>query len=448
MEHNEAIAMHRQRRTGQTLAEFAITLPILLLLLFGIIEFGRIFQAWVTLQNSARAAARYATTGTYDDDRYQLDLNAYDPNDTTWWGDPNSIVPCIRNVVPAADGVSEADALALNLAQRGTAITYPNADFLAFSSMDPVQAFQDGPESIYATYYGGDDCDPADPDDQNRRRDLARILSIYHEARIGAAGLALGDQLPPEPAVGFPSGAMDAWDIDDPTTWVLNLGGAHYPDPSTVPWYQVWDRPLPGDADGDPLTAAEYYHLRHSDEKGWFDLTICSSRPTLQNDPLLSHASGDGRFEFPTILESARDLRAPVCLLEEEPSGGNAAKGWTTNLNDPWLDAGGPGDTVSLVVTFNHPLITPLGLASYLPLQARRVAVNEAFRSPRAVPPSYSLPDPPKLLPTDTPTHTYTPSLEYVDADGDEYAGLRVHAGGAGQFVQLQRRPYLADHHQ
>ncbi len=59
-------ALHDRRRTGQTLAEFAITLPILLILLFGIIEFGRIFQAWVTLQNAARAAARYASTGVYD----------------------------------------------------------------------------------------------------------------------------------------------------------------------------------------------------------------------------------------------------------------------------------------------------------------------------------------------------------------------------------------------
>ena len=47
----------QRRHKGQTLAEFALTLPILLILTFGIIEFGRIFQAWVTLQNSARAAA-------------------------------------------------------------------------------------------------------------------------------------------------------------------------------------------------------------------------------------------------------------------------------------------------------------------------------------------------------------------------------------------------------
>jgi hypothetical protein len=94
---NEQLRLHNRRRTGQTLAEFAITLPILLLLLFGIIEFGRIFQAWVTLQNSARAAARYATTGVYNTDKYQLHLNVYDPTNSAWQGDLDSIVPCLKN---------------------------------------------------------------------------------------------------------------------------------------------------------------------------------------------------------------------------------------------------------------------------------------------------------------------------------------------------------------
>src|SRR3954452_13834669 len=95
---DEQALLHNRRRTGQTLAEFAITLPILLLLLFGIIEFGRIFQAWVTLQNSARAAARYATTGVYNTDKFKLNLNVYDSSDATWHGDIDSIVPCLKNV--------------------------------------------------------------------------------------------------------------------------------------------------------------------------------------------------------------------------------------------------------------------------------------------------------------------------------------------------------------
>ncbi|MEA3338815.1 MAG: TadE family protein, partial [Chloroflexota bacterium] len=52
-----------ERRKGQGIVEFALVLPILLLLLFGIIEFGRIFQAWLTIENAARQAARFAVSG-------------------------------------------------------------------------------------------------------------------------------------------------------------------------------------------------------------------------------------------------------------------------------------------------------------------------------------------------------------------------------------------------
>jgi hypothetical protein len=51
---------------GQALLEFALALPILLLLLFGIIEFGRLLQAWMAVQNAARFGLRYAVTGEYN----------------------------------------------------------------------------------------------------------------------------------------------------------------------------------------------------------------------------------------------------------------------------------------------------------------------------------------------------------------------------------------------
>ncbi|GAP07605.1 TadE-like protein, partial [Anaerolinea thermolimosa] len=51
---------------AQGLLEFALALPILLLLVFGVIEFGRIMQAWLALENGARFAVRYAVTGNYD----------------------------------------------------------------------------------------------------------------------------------------------------------------------------------------------------------------------------------------------------------------------------------------------------------------------------------------------------------------------------------------------
>jgi len=46
MNHSQAPAHDPARnRRGQTMAEFALTLPILLLLMFGVIEFARIFHA-------------------------------------------------------------------------------------------------------------------------------------------------------------------------------------------------------------------------------------------------------------------------------------------------------------------------------------------------------------------------------------------------------------------
>ena len=51
---------------GQSLVEFAIVSIVLLLILFLIIEVGRVMWAWITVQNAAREGARYAITGNYD----------------------------------------------------------------------------------------------------------------------------------------------------------------------------------------------------------------------------------------------------------------------------------------------------------------------------------------------------------------------------------------------
>lgn len=47
-------------RRGQALVEFALTLPVLILLLVGIIDFGRAVWAVSVVSNAAREAARYA----------------------------------------------------------------------------------------------------------------------------------------------------------------------------------------------------------------------------------------------------------------------------------------------------------------------------------------------------------------------------------------------------
>ena len=50
------------QKKAQSMVEFAIVLPILLLLVFGIIEYGRLFFAWISVENVARVGARYAST--------------------------------------------------------------------------------------------------------------------------------------------------------------------------------------------------------------------------------------------------------------------------------------------------------------------------------------------------------------------------------------------------
>src|ERR1700739_5001404 len=45
---------------GQSMAEFAIVAPVLLLVLMGIMQLGVVYNTWVTLTDAARAGARKA----------------------------------------------------------------------------------------------------------------------------------------------------------------------------------------------------------------------------------------------------------------------------------------------------------------------------------------------------------------------------------------------------
>jgi len=57
---NTPAPVRRRKSRGQSLAEFAMTLPLaLLMVLFGL-DFGRVFLGWVALNNAAREAANYA----------------------------------------------------------------------------------------------------------------------------------------------------------------------------------------------------------------------------------------------------------------------------------------------------------------------------------------------------------------------------------------------------
>jgi Flp pilus assembly protein TadG len=51
-----------QQEAGSALVELALSVPILLMLLLGAVEFGRFAYLWIEVTNAARAAAQYAAT--------------------------------------------------------------------------------------------------------------------------------------------------------------------------------------------------------------------------------------------------------------------------------------------------------------------------------------------------------------------------------------------------
>jgi Flp pilus assembly protein TadG len=59
--------MTRDER-GQTMVEFALVIPILCVVIFGIIQFGALYNDYVTLTDATRVGAREAAVSRYEDD--------------------------------------------------------------------------------------------------------------------------------------------------------------------------------------------------------------------------------------------------------------------------------------------------------------------------------------------------------------------------------------------
>lgn len=363
----QVLRRSQRRRKGQALAEFALTLPILLLLTFGTIEFGRLFQAWVTIQNSAREATRYITTGQFDEERYNLDMIGCDQEND------------LRGAQLSIQRNTESPAVEI------------------FGTQDPVTgAYIPQEESIFATWYDGENCELGKPEHTEGRKDLLRLMSAFDVARMGAAGLSLEDN----PIQGT---------SDSIWNWMLDQ----------------WAIPAP-----------------RSDQPGYFNVIVCSSRGFNNRDSSPAQAGFNTRFL--TIYDESgipaaynHGFDAPYCMLNEiqPPDVRDADPKVTENWGLPWQDPGGPGDRVSVFVTFNHPLITPLGLAEYVTMTARRSGVNESFRASRALnavlgappgvtigetntpPPTTEVP-PPSDTPEATATHTFTPTASPTNTPG------------------------------
>src|SRR6185437_10682149 len=55
------------RARGQSLVEFALILPVLLLLTLIAVDFGRVYLGWINLQNMARIAADFGANNADGD---------------------------------------------------------------------------------------------------------------------------------------------------------------------------------------------------------------------------------------------------------------------------------------------------------------------------------------------------------------------------------------------
>ena len=407
--------------------EFAITLPVVLVLMFGVIEFGRIFQSWVSLQNAARTAARYASTGSYEP-YFRGALDTTNPD-----SDIYSLVPCSKTISHAR-GVKT-----LYYALAGTtlnAVTIFDND----SGRTGGNVNIDVSEEIFTTWYGGIDCDPRPPqvrqlsqlpdsklDHNDLRSDILRLMAIYEEAHKGASGLQIDPSIVTTGLVGYdyPASVIPATGATwRPKTWTSAIDT---PQEVRAFLFSNWSPFTPQfrpTVDDSPNEFDQSATLR-----GYFSVNVCSSRGFLRGDSTGAYvydatAAYNPRFlsiidpyevyRYPALLSALQQISAaydndgngvadgdanlwetrwsPGCFLNEEFAtndtdavDSNNSFNVANNAGRRWLDPGSGGDRVSISVQFYHPLITPLGLAEYIPLRARRAAIVEDFRGSNSV---------------------------------------------------------------
>lgn len=99
----------RKSEQGQALVEMALVLPLFFLLLFGVIEMGRIGYSYITVSHAAREGGRVATIGGSD-----LDIT-------------NAINNAAVSLDPASLTISITPTQALRLSGQGVTVqvSYP-----------------------------------------------------------------------------------------------------------------------------------------------------------------------------------------------------------------------------------------------------------------------------------------------------------------------------------
>ena len=61
--------IHVRQERGQSVAEFALVLPLMMLILLGIVQFGMVFKQYITLTDAVREGSRKAAVARHRADR-------------------------------------------------------------------------------------------------------------------------------------------------------------------------------------------------------------------------------------------------------------------------------------------------------------------------------------------------------------------------------------------
>jgi len=119
-----------RKRRGAAAAEFAIILPVLLMLVLGIWEVGRMIQVNQILDNAAREGARLSASGAFTDDAVKIAVCQYmhDAGLPDYTSQRNSIVTVTNLTDP---GVDSSNAAQLDHMQIGVSIPFKDVRWIA-----------------------------------------------------------------------------------------------------------------------------------------------------------------------------------------------------------------------------------------------------------------------------------------------------------------------------
>jgi hypothetical protein len=393
---------NRRNSNAQGLVEFAVILPVLLLAIFSIVELGRLFHAWLAVENGARFGVRYAVTGEYNsiycDSGATEDgkcINSEDENaarvasihDVAWGGsssilrksegDANNVEPGFFHVVVC----------------RPENLIAPATTFDTYSCV-PGEGMVDAGNSdgkLAAPLFSG----TVQVDASSSGR-FSGDASLSHttgtgENRLMLVGLSVSAMS--QPSVSVTYGGL-----------ALSLVGSRFDGGDGIYIYRLIN----------PPSGAHTVYVDYSSSPAWGSVVgVVTFTGVDQSTPLGGFASATGDSKYPTVVVSsaAGDLVFDTFMEAWGPRGAwvgdNQTQRWRVGHNEDWVGGGStePGaGSVTMSWELNYHSPWAIGAVSVK-------AAPEATSTPAATNTPTSTATPTSTgTPTETPTPSETPT--------------------------------------